>query len=60
MMIQSDVGLAESVLKGIAQIDGELKNPDPVIVEKCKKIDELNNEFDKELEKLVNIDNIKN
>lgn len=56
-MIHSELGMAEFVLKGIAKIDGELKKPDPVTAEKCKEIAKIDDEFKKELGKLVNIDN---
>lgn len=56
MMMNSDVKLAEEVLKGIALIEDAAKNPDPVVEAKDKEIDELDKEFEDALGKLVNIE----
>lgn len=55
-MLHSESGLADLVLKGIAQIEGTLKKPDPTVAEKDKEITELDKEFNETLGKLVNIE----
>lgn len=57
VMMHSESNLAELVLKGIAEIEGTLNEPDKAVVEKDKQIAELDKDFTETLSKLVNIEN---
>lgn len=55
LMVHSDVGFAELVLKSIAQIEGGLRKSNPVVSGKDKEMAVLNKQFDETLGKLVSI-----
>lgn len=56
LMMRSDVGFAELVLKSIAELESDLKKPDAAMVAKDHEIVVLDREFNGTLGKLVNIE----
>lgn len=55
LMVHSDVGFAELVLKSIAQIEGGVRKSNPVVTGKDKEMAVLNKQFEETLGKLVSI-----